>query len=296
MRSGFFAVLVAGLAVVGCKSGGGGGGGDAAGAGGAAGCPTVPDDLISDFLVDNSLHAADGRQGGWYAYGDDKGTFAFPNKFEIDPLVGNDSCSGPGSLHFKGMDFSVYGAAIGADFKPRPSDGDGGYGDKMTYDASAYRGIAFWAKSSQPLDGVQVSFPDLYTDGAAPAHDMPDPTSAGTNLCTASEPTCKCIYNPSSQYNCSPYLVKFGLKGDAAVDAFFSGYANYQLDTTWKRYQVLFVDTKQDPGNGGYHTPADRLDVAHLTAMAIQINADFSSGSAVARDFDVWIDDVSFIK
>ncbi len=42
----------------------------------------------------------------------------------------------------------------------------------------------------------------------------------------------------------------------------FSGYSSYQLDTTWKRFQVLFVDTRQDPGNGGYHTPADRLDVA----------------------------------
>jgi hypothetical protein len=252
----------------------------------------VPDDLISDFLNDNSIHGADGRQGGWYAYGDDMGTFAFPNKFEIDPLVGN-SCSGPGSLHFKGTGFAVYGAAIGADFKPRPSDGDGGYGDKMTYDASAYRGIAFWAKSSALLDGVQVSFPDLYTDGGAAAHDMPSPTSASDPpLCT----DCRCIYNPSSEFNCSPYLVKFGLKGDGAADAFFSGYANNQLDTTWKRYQVLFVDTKQDPGNGGYHTPADRLDVAHLTAMAIQINADFSSGSPVARDFEIWIDDVTFIK
>jgi hypothetical protein len=90
--------------------------------------------------------------------------------------------------------------------------------------------------------------------------------------------------------------VKFGLKGDASVDAFFSAYSSYQLDTTWKRYQVLFVDTKQDPGNGGYHTPTDRLDLAHLTAMAIQINADFSSGAAVARNFDIWVDDVTFIK
>ena len=53
----------------------------------------------------------------------------------------------------------MWGAAMGVDWKPRPSDGDGGYGDKMTYDASKYRGIAFWVKASAPLDGVQVSFP-----------------------------------------------------------------------------------------------------------------------------------------
>ncbi len=101
---------------------------------------------------------------------------------------------------------------------------------------------------------------------------------------------------PASQYNCSPYLVQFGLKGDAAADVLFSGYSNFQLDTTWKRYQVLFVDTKQDPGNGGYHTAANRLTVDKLTAMAIQVNADYSTGSAKARDFEIWLDDVTFIK
>ena len=153
----------------------------------------------------------------------------------------------------------MWGAATGVDWKPRPSDGDGGYGDKMTYDASQYRGIAFWAKSSAPLDGVQVSFPDLYTDGGAPSHDMPDPEPTQSAALHGRGRACRCIYNAPPQLNCSPYLVQFGLKGDAAADALFSGYANYQLDTTWKRYQVLFVDTRQDPGNGGYHTPDDRL-------------------------------------
>jgi hypothetical protein len=30
--------------------------------------------------------------------------------------------------------------------------------------------------------------------------------------------------------------------------------------------------------------------------MAIQVNADYSSGSAQARNFEIWIDDVSFIR
>ena len=90
--------------------------------------------------------------------------------------------------------------------------------------------------------------------------------------------------------------MQFGQKGDAAADVVFSGYSTYQLDTTWKRFQVLFVDTRQDPGNGGYHPPADRLTADKLTAMAIQINADYSTGSAQARDFEIWLDDVTFIK
>jgi hypothetical protein len=280
------AIAGLGLAVAvlgGCKSSNGGGV--------PANCPAA-DDLISDFEVDNALAPVGGRQGGWYTYGDANGMFLTggSNGFNIDG-VGN-SCSTGGSLHLKGMGFSMWGAATGADWRPRPGDGDGGYGKKMTYDASSYRGVAFWAKSSAPLDGVQVSFPDLYTDEAAPLHNMPDPADATTNLCT----DCTCIYLGGSWQNCSPYLVQFGLKGDAAVAALFSAYSSYQITPTWQRFEVKFVDAKQDPGNAGYHPPVDRLTVDQLTAMAIQINADYSGGTAAARDFEIWIDDVSFIK
>jgi hypothetical protein len=253
----------------------------------------MPDDLISDFEVDNSLAPVSGRQGGWYTYGDDVGDFATggDSGFNID-AAGNPNCSPNGSLHVKGTGFAMWGAAMGADFRPRPAGVDGGYGTKMTYDASAYRGIAFWAKSSAPLDGIQVSFPDLYTDNAAPPHDMPLPSDPTMFECM----DCVCQYASGFSNNCSPYLVQFGRKGDAAADVLFSGYANYQLDTTWKRFQVLFVDTKQDPGNGGYHPPGDRLTVDKLTAMAIQINADYSTGLPQARDFEIWLDDVTFIK
>jgi hypothetical protein len=284
-------VLLAGLLVVGCKSSGGNGDG---GGGMAANCPSnMPMDLISDFTADNSLAPEDGRQGGWYTYGDTLGHFQNQKGYDVDDQVGNPNCSGPGSLHVKGTGFAMWGAAMGVDWEPRPSDGDGGYGDKTPYDASKYRGVAFWAKAASVVDGVQVSFPDIYTDGAAPAHDMPDPTSA-TNppLCTA----CRCIYNAASEYNCSPYLVQFGLKGDGGAAVAFAGYSGFQIDTTWKRFQILFVDTKQDPGNGGYHPPSDTLTADKLTAMAIQVNPDYSSGSAVARDFEIWLDDVSFIR
>ena len=246
--------LAAAWPLGGCKSSGGApadGGDDGHG----ANCPAA-DDLISDFESDNSLAPVGGRQGGWYTYGDDVGIVRQRRQRLQHRRRGNPNCSPMGSLHVKGTGFAMWGAATGVDWKPRPADGDGGYGDKMTYDASAYRGIAFWAKASAPLDGVQVSFPDLYTDNAAPPHDMPDPA----------EPRDARVHGlplhlqrRAPRYNCSPYLVQFGKKGDAAADVVFSGYSSYQLDTTWKRFQVLFVDTKQDPGNGGYHTPADRL-------------------------------------
>jgi hypothetical protein len=297
LRSRLWVVFAAAaLSSAACKGGEGNGGGGGTG-GGNAGCPANMDDLISDFGSDNSLHAADGRQGGWYTYGDDRGMFTPASGFTVELLEGNPNCSGGGSLHVKGTGFSMWGAATGVDFKPRPSDGDGGYADKMVYDASKYRGIAFWAKAAAPVSGVQVSFPDIYTDGGAPPHDMPDPFDASAPpLCMASSPTCKCVYTAGAPNNCSPYLVQFGRKGDAAADVLFSGYSNHQIDTTWKRFQVLFVDTRQDPGNGGYHTPADKLTVDKLTAMAIQINADYSTGVARANDFDIWLDDVHFLR
>jgi hypothetical protein len=58
---------------------------------------------------------------------------------------------------------------------------------------------------------------------------------------------------------------------------------------------VFFADTEQDPYNPGYHTAADRLDVQHLTRMNIQVGAAYVSGSPIANDFELWIDDVRFI-
>jgi hypothetical protein len=65
---------------------------------------------------------------------------------------------------------------------------------------------------------------------------------------------------------------------------------------TWQRFEILFVDTHQDPGNGGYKPPANKLTVEQLTAMAIQVNADYSSGHAMPRNFEIWIDDVGFVR
>jgi hypothetical protein len=279
----------AGLLAAGCKSDGGGGGtgGTGGGQGGGAGggllanCPqNFPDDLISDFEADNSIAAVDGRQGGWYTYGDDAGTFTPSTGYEIAP-IGNPGCSPNGSLHVKATGFALWGAAAGTDFKPRAAGADGGLGRKATYDATKYRGIAFWAKGSAAIMNATVKFPDVYQDPEA----APTPGDA-------------CLYTPGSLYNCSPYLVQFGRKGDAAVDALFSGYMNHQIDTTWKRFEVLFADTKQDPGNPGFSMPpADKLAVDKLAGMAIQMNANYdATGTPSANDFEIWIDDVSFIK
>jgi hypothetical protein len=239
-------------------------------------CLANADDLIADFTTDNSLSPVDGRQGGFYVYGDSLGTFDPPvdpnSAYPIDSTTGNPYCSGPGSFHTKATGFGQWGAAVGTDFAARPEGGT----YKGTYDASKYRGVSFWAKAGAPLEGVQVSFPDVYTDGEA------DPTALDPDVYP-------CVYTAGALNNCSPYLVKFG-------DPKFPAYQNYQIDTDWKRFDIMFADTQQDQYNPGFHTAANKLDVQHLTAMAIQVNAIYVNGSPTPNDFELWIDDVYFIE
>jgi hypothetical protein len=253
-----------------------------------ADCPN-PDYLISDFTSDNGIAQLDGRQGGWYVYGDTvpTGTFtpAIPanGPYPVDLTTGNTHCSGPGSLHVKATGWTQFGAALGTDFEPSKI-ADGGYSVKGTYDATAFKGISFWAKAAAPIRFVQVKFTDPYTDQNSPLS-MDD----------------WCTYTAGSPFNCSPYLVKFGYgyTDDASVAvemADFPNYINDEIDTTWKRFTVMFADTKQDPNNPGQQSPGNVLDVAHLMSMAIQVNADYSTTPQSANDFEIWLDDVAFIK
>jgi hypothetical protein len=245
-------------------------------------CIRIADDLIADFTSDGGLSLVDGRSGGFYVYGDANGAFDPPPadpdagiSYPIDTTTGNDHCSGPGSFHVKASGFSLWGAALAADFVPKQGDFKG------TYDASKYKGVSFWAKAAAPLNGVLVSFPDIYT-----SHEV-DPAALA-----ALDPTLTqtCVYNAFATNNCSPYLVKFG-------DAQFSKYGTVQLNTTWQRFDVFFADTQQDKYNAGYHTVANQIDLQHLVGMAIQVNAHYdAAGNPSANDFELWIDDVNFIE
>lgn len=242
------------------------------------------EDLISDFMTDNGIHpTADGRSGGWYVYGDNSLMAMFdPPKntdptvpYPIDATMGNPTCSMAGALRVKGTGFGVWGAAFGTDFVPKVGAGDGGVvttGPKGLYDATKYKGVSFWAKASAPVSYVQVKFPDGNTDPEVVAP--------------------KCILSAGGlPNNCSPYLVKFSNPDDNNYPA----YKDYKIDTTWKRFDVFFADAKQDMFNTGFVPTPDALDVAHLLGMAIQVNANFSSGAAMPNNFEIWLDDVRFI-
>jgi hypothetical protein len=250
-------------------------------------CFTNADDLIADFKTDNGLNPADGRQGGFYLYDDNsiKGAFDPPlvsgQAYPIDSDNGNDECSGKGSFHTHATNWGVWGAALGTDFEPKNSSGF-----KGSYDASKYKGISFWAKAAAPLSHVQFSIKDIYTDGDA-SFDGMDAADAGFT---------QCVYVASNPQNCSPFLVKFG-----EDSTYFPAYQNFKIDTTWKRFDILFADTRQDQYNKGFHAAADpvnqsNLDTAHLTGMALQVNADFSTSPPTPNDFEIWVDDFYFFK
>jgi hypothetical protein len=60
-----------------------------------------------------------------------------------------------------GKDFTTWGAGMGTDFAP--TMGDAGTGTKQTYDASAYKGVAFWAKTNSLPISIRVGFKDQNT-------------------------------------------------------------------------------------------------------------------------------------
>ena len=260
------------------------GGGGGTGGSGPPICTASDDDLISDFTMDSGVHQVDGRMGGWYTYGDRSG-FGVLDPAEggtatPDLTTGNTDCSGSGSLHVTAMTFTDWGAAFGTDFMPKVPDAMSMM-VKGPYDASKYKGIAFWAKATKPIKFVQVKFTDPYTE--------PSSILATDQRCFfTSDPALK----PTK--NCSPYIVKFGYgnETDATVAADFPAYKNYKIDTTWKRFTVMFADTKQDQYNLGQQSPGNKLDVAQIMGMAIQVNSD----PPTANDFEIWVDDVSFIK
>ena len=249
-------------------------------------CPAM-DDLISDFKEDNGVFPVDGRTGGWYTYADKAGfgsiVPAEGGGASPDLDTGNPNCSGPGALHVISMGFIDWGSAMGVDFRPKVVTDAGGIA-KGTYDASKYKGIAFWARSTGPIPFVQVSVLDTYT---VPESVLPQ--------------TEQCMYAAGMpELNCSPYLMKFGYgyMGEALTPVMedFPKFISTQIDTTWRRFEILFDDMKQDSTNPGRQSPGNHLLVTQTTGIRIQVNTDHSTSPPTPTNWELWLDDVSFVK
>ncbi|HEY1533696.1 MAG TPA: hypothetical protein VGF76_06745, partial [Polyangiaceae bacterium] len=152
----------AGSTVVGTggATGSSGSTGSSAGSTGAD-CPTIdPTDLISDFETGTAqVVAMNGRGGDWFLFNDGSGTQT-PTKVTNMPLAAElgGACSSQYAFHTSAMNFTVFGAGLGADFAPKAPMAT----DSTPYDASMYTGIALQAKAGNPLT-LRVSVSDANT-------------------------------------------------------------------------------------------------------------------------------------
>jgi hypothetical protein len=121
---------------------------------------SVPEDLESiDDMEDGdgTLDQLGGRVGYWYSYNDGTGTQTpavstedAPVDFtpeDITPPRGQSTKA----VHTKGSGFTGYGAGVGFDLSSAETG-------KQAYDASAYKGIVFWAKLGSAGAAASMSF------------------------------------------------------------------------------------------------------------------------------------------
>jgi hypothetical protein len=115
---------------------------------------TIPPTAVIDDFEDGDLFlpspARQGRVGNWYAYGDGTGVTS------LDPLAINRGVSSAKGVHAKGAVFTNWGSGFGVDLNYNQST-------KAPYDASAYKGITFWARA-ESTPTVTVLLPDTDTD------------------------------------------------------------------------------------------------------------------------------------
>ncbi|HKP61253.1 MAG TPA: hypothetical protein VJV78_31210 [Polyangiales bacterium] len=139
-----------------------------------------PDDVVADFEEGTgAVLQVGGRGGGFYMYNDGTGMQNPPTGM-LPPAVSMNRCMSKYALCMSGKNFMTWGAGMGTDLAP--TSGGMGMGAKQTYDASKYKGVAFWAKSNGPgTTSVRVSFKDSNT---APEGGKCDMTAkAGAEQC-----------------------------------------------------------------------------------------------------------------
>jgi hypothetical protein len=132
---------------------------------GASGGPKL--ELIDDMNDgDGSILATSGRVGAWYTY-NDATPMAMQKPEAMTPFTmqagGRDGTGYAAAT--SGSGFTLWGAGMGFNLHD-PGDGMNGSA-KVTYDASAYTGLAFWAKAGPgSVTSLRVNVSDKNTDPA----------------------------------------------------------------------------------------------------------------------------------
>jgi hypothetical protein len=133
----------------------------------ADGAGSPKQELIDDMDDgDGSILTTGGRVGAWYTYNDatatgmQKPVAMMPFSMEAGGRDGKGYAAAT-----SGSGFTVWGAGMGFNLND-PGDGMNGSA-KVTYDAKAYSGIAFWAKAGPgSANALRVNVSDKNTDPA----------------------------------------------------------------------------------------------------------------------------------
>lgn len=136
-------------------TGGAGGAGEPDAGAEPPACTALLDDLEDG---DGAILRCKDRIGNWYTYNDGtRGGTQTPPPGR--PFVPVSPGYGPSehAAHVAGSGFVSRGAGMGFDLNFAPG------GAKLTYDASGYAGLTFWAKAAAPTH-IYVNFPDRNTD------------------------------------------------------------------------------------------------------------------------------------
>ena len=156
-------------------------GGGAMAAGGSAGSAAVAMvdctkdgsvmvDAIADFEMGSAdINSAPGRKGSFFTYND-----LSPTGVETPPMdstvapseIPGKRCTSKFALHVSAKGFTTWGAGFGSDiaYGVDAAAADSGANPRGSYDASAYAGITFWARSepgSKP--GLRMNVADKTT-------------------------------------------------------------------------------------------------------------------------------------
>jgi hypothetical protein len=225
------------------------GGGSIGSGGGAAGSTAMSTvdctkgsgmmlDTIADFEMGSAdINAAPGRKGSFYTYNDmtAMGVEVPPMASTVTPVeIPGGRCTSKFSLHISAKGFTSWGAGFGSDIAYGL---DGAAADAGTprgsYDASAYTGIVFWARSepgSKP--GLRLNVPDQNSapEGKKCVVDM---TNMDPNRC----------YDDFGQ--------------------------TIGITTSWDLFKLPFAEMKQR----AFGLKADAIDKAHLYGLQFQAPA-----------------------
>lgn len=186
-----------------------------------------PIDDMQDNNVPHNILPSHGRVGYWFTVNDATAggvQSPLPSMFGLSPGGYNT----PYSAHLSGQGFSTWGIYMGFTLNKTLQ------GVRLTYDASAYVGISFWAK----LGSTDSCTPPASCRLVHLAISTLDTDSQG-GVCTAS---------------CSDH---FGYWQD--------------LTTNWEKYTILFTQLVQD--GWGVPGPAQglRFDAAHAYEVQFQV-------------------------